>query len=349
VIEQRPSRRLGVLDRLGRRFVLASLGVLAVALGTIVLAAQAMFISDHDVNLLLWVLVPAVLAAALVAHVVARPIARDATRICDAAMRVAEGDLTARTGVQRRDELGEAAAMFDLMVGRLESVEVERTLMLSSISHDLRTPLAALRAAVEAMRDGVVDEPGQYLGAMEHQVKALSALVEDLQLHARLASGTLELHRGRVDLTELADEAIETLRPLAEHFGVALRLEASDRVSVNGDAVQLSRVIRNLLDNSIRHAPPSSVVLVQVDGGESSNGSGGGLASLRVVEQGAGFPVEIRDRAFEPFSRGDPARNTRTGTAGLGLAIARGIVSAHAGTVGVVDGAGGIVEIRLPR
>jgi signal transduction histidine kinase len=334
--------RRHVVNRLGLRFMLASVAVLALALATIVIAAQAMFINEHDLGLLMWVLVPALLIGAVAAYGAALPVARDATRLSVAAGRVAEGDLTARSGVARRDELGEAAAMFDVMVERLEAVERERTLMLSSISHDLRTPLAALRAAVEAIRDGVVDDPDQYLTGMERQVRALSSLVDDLQLHTRIASGTLELRRTRVDLTELADEAIETLRPLATPRDVMLLLEAPQRVMTTGDGTQLARVVRNLLDNAIRHAPEQSVVLVQVGSDPS------GEAVLRVIDQGDGFPPGFRDRAFEPFTRADPARNVRTGTAGLGLAIAKGIVIAHAGSVGVIDGPGGIVEIRLP-
>ncbi len=341
--EQRTySHRPHAMNRLARRFMAATLAVLGVAILMIAVSAQAMFINDHDLGLLMWVLIPAVMGAAMVAMLMARPVARDAKRICDAAMRVADGDLTARTGVVRNDELGEAAEMFDVMVARLDSIEYERSLMLSSISHDLRTPLAALRAAVEAIRDGVADDPDMYLTGMERQVRALSSLVDDLQLHARLLSGTLELQRTSLDLTELADEAMETVRPLAESRGVKLLLEADRRVTVEADGSQLARVIRNLLDNAIRHAPSGSVVLVQVAQDE-------GNASLRVIDQGDGFPVEFRERAFEPFTRADPARDTRTGTAGLGLAIARGIVTAHDGEVGLGDGPGGVVEIRLPR
>jgi two-component system sensor histidine kinase BaeS len=329
------------MNRLGRRFLVAMLVVLGVAILMIAIAAQTMFINEHDLELLMWFLIPAVLGAALVAVLMARPVARDSKRICDAAMRVADGDLSARTGVVRNDELGEAAEMFDIMVDRLDAVESERALMLSSISHDLRTPLAALRAAVEAIRDGVAADPDLYLSGMERQVRALSSLVDDLQLHSRLVSGTIELQRMRLDLTELADEAMETLRPLAESREVKLLLEARRRVTVEADGSQLARVIRNLLDNAIRHAPEHSVVLVQVD-------RNGDRAVLRVIDEGAGFPVEFRDRAFEPFTRADPARDTRTGTAGLGLSIARGIVAAHDGTIGVADGPGGVVEIELP-
>ena len=333
--------RLRPFDRIGVRFVAAMLAVLGVAVVMIAIAAQSMFINEHDQRLLMWVLVPAVLGAALVAMLMARPVARDASKICDAAMRVADGDLSARTGVVRSDELGEAAAMFDTMVDRLDAIERERAVMLSSISHDLRTPLAALRASVEAIRDGVAPDPDAYLSGMERQIRALASLVDDLQLHSRIVSGTFDMTRTRLDLTELADEAMETLRPLAETRHIALLLEAEQRVTVDADGPQLARVIRNLLENAIRHAPDGSVVLVQV-------AASPGVATLRVVDQGAGFPVDFRDRAFEPFTRADPARDLRTGTAGLGLSIARGIVTAHGGTIGVADGPGGIVEVALP-
>ncbi len=329
------------MNRLGVRFLAAMLAVLGVAILMIAIAAQSMFINDHDLRLLMWALVPAVLGAAIVAVLMARPVARDANRICDAAMRVADGDLTARTGVTRSDELGEAAAMFDVMVDRLDSIERERALMLSSISHDLRTPLTALRASVEAIRDGVAADPDQYLTGMERQVRALAALVDDLQLHSRLVSGTMELRRMRLDLTELADEAMETVRPIAAARNVALLLEATQRVLVEADGSQLARVIRNLLENAIRHAPDGSVVLVQIAEHDTT-------ATLRVVDQGPGFPTDFEERAFEPFTRADPARDTRTGTAGLGLSIARGIVVAHGGSIGIGAGPGGVVEVLLP-
>ena len=337
---ERPARA-GRMNRLGWRFLGANLAILGVAILMIAVAANSMFINEHDRALLMWVLVPAVLGAAIVAMLIARPVARDATRVCDAAMRVADGDLSARTGVSRNDELGEAAAMFDVMVERLESVEHERALMLSSISHDLRTPLAALRASVEAIRDGVADDPDSYLMGMERQVRALTFLVDDLQLHTRLVSGTLQLNRARIDLTELADESMEIVRPLAATRDIQLQLEATERVLIDADGAQLARVIRNLLDNAIRHAPDASVVRVEVR-------RDGAQVMLRVHDEGAGFPLEFRERAFEPFTRADPARDTRTGIAGLGLSIARGIVTAHQGAVALGDGPGGDVSISLP-
>lgn len=328
-------------NRLGRQFLGANLAVLGVAILMIAIAANEMFINDHDRRLLMWVLVPAVLVASVLAMMLARPVARDANRICEAAMRVADGDLAARTGVRRTDELGEAAAMFDVMVERLGAVEQERGLMLSSISHDLRTPLAALRAAVEAIRDGVADDPDLYLAGMERQISAVTLLVDDLQLHTRLVSGTLDLRRARLDIRELADESMEVLRPLAKTREISLVLDAKEQVMADVDGAQLARVIRNVLDNAIRHAPDGSSVVIRL-------GRSGGEVTISVHDEGSGFPEGFREVAFEPFTRADPARDTRTGTAGLGLSIARGIVGAHGGTVELGAGPGGEVRIVLP-
>lgn len=329
------------LNRLGRRFMWASMGVLATAVIMIVIAAQQMFINNQDLGFLLWILIPATIAAAVVAYLLSAPIARDASLLSDAAARVGSGDLTARSGVVRADELGDAAVEFDRMVDRLEAVEKERALMLSSISHDLRTPLAALRASVEAIRDGVAEDPDASLKGMEHQVQALAVLVDDLQLHTRLASGTLVMRPTRIDLTELADEAVETLRPLATASEVELVIVATDRIGATGDPAQLARVFRNLIENGIRHTPRSTKVTVELTVRDDR-------AVVRVVDEGDGFPAELGERVFDAFTRGDPARDVRTGTAGLGLAIAKAIVGEHGGEIGIGPGAGGVVEVSLP-
>ena len=320
----------------------ASMGVLAVAVVMILIAAQQMFISDQDLGTLLWIMLPAAVAATLAAWLLSAPIARDAHRLSAAARQVAGGDLNVRTGVVRNDELGDAAREFDRMTDRLAAVEKERSLMLSSISHDLRTPLAALRVSVEAIRDGLADDPDAYLKGMEHQVEALAVLVDDLGIHTRLASGTLELRRTRLDLAELADESVESMRPLATRAGIDLRLEATASGPVDGEPAQLARVLRNLIENAIRHSEAGGEVVVRVR-------TDGDDVLAEIVDAGPGFAPHVRDVAFEAFTRGDEARDVRTGTAGLGLAIARGIVEAHGGRIGIGDGPGGVVWFMIPR
>ena len=182
----------------------------------------------------------------------------------DAANRVADGDLGARTGIRRPDELGAAASAFDGMAARLETNERTRREFLAALGHDLRTPLAALRATVEALEDGVARDPDRYLRSMRADLDAMTHLVDDLALLATIEAGQLHVERERLDLTELADESIEALAPVAAQHGVTLRLEAVGGVHAIGGARELSRVIRNLIENAIRYAPAQSEVVVQV-------------------------------------------------------------------------------------
>jgi signal transduction histidine kinase len=219
-------------------------------------------------------------------------------------------------------------------------VEEERRTLLSIVSHELRTQLAELRATLESLVDGVAPDPDRYLRSMQRDVDALAALVDDLFLLTRLEAGRVELHPEPVDLAELADEAVESLAPVASARGVTLRLHAGGPVPARGNATALGRVIRNLLDNALRHAPSGSTVDVTV--------RADGPPTVRVVDEGPGFPPGFGERAFERFSRAEPSRARATGGAGLGLAIARGLVEAHGGRIWIEDPPGGRVAFELP-
>jgi signal transduction histidine kinase len=231
--------------------------------------------------------------------------------------------------------------MLDTLERERASYENERTTMLSSIGHDLRTPLAALRAAIEALADGVAPDPDRYLRSMQCDVEALSALVDDFFLLARIEAGRLDLHLTPIDLTELADDAVEALTPVAATNGVTVTLDTTERVHVHGNANAIARVIRNLIDNAIRHAPPGSRVHVSV--GTDAR------PSVRVADDGPGFPDGFSDVAFGRFTRADASRTRTTGGAGLGLTIARGLVEAHGGRIWIEPHRGGCVAFELPR
>jgi signal transduction histidine kinase len=275
---------------------------------------------------------------------------RDVQRLERAVRAVEGGDRSVRTGVRRADELGHVAAALDDAVTRLEQLEHERAAgerqreeLFASISHDLRTPLAALRAAVEAMEDGITPDPQRYLRSMARDVDALALLIDDLFLLSRIETGSLDMPRSHVDLAELADEAAEALTPVAASHRVTLEVEASAGGALAlGNPTALGRVIRNLLDNAIRHSPPGSTVHVVV--------TCDGRPTVRVRDHGAGFPRAFTERAFERFSRADASRSRGSGGAGLGLAIARGLVDAHGGDIWI-DGdadAGASVAFALP-
>ena len=308
---------------------------------TVALAAGTlMFFTVHDLTLLVVVLVFGSMLGVLVATTMSRSLETDLHGLRTTANRVAHGDLGARTGIARADELGAAASAFDGMVARLDANERTRREFLAAVGHDLRTPLAALRAAVEALEDGIARDPIRYLGSMRADLDAMSQLVDDLQLMATIEAGGLNVAKVPVDLTELADESIEALAPVAAQRQVRLRLDAVGGVPAVGGPRELGRVMRNLVDNAIRHAPQDSEVVVSITGGAS--------AMVTVRDAGPGFPPDMVERAFDSFVTGDPARSRERRGAGLGLAIARGFVAAHGGEIWVEPGPSGTVSFRLP-
>jgi signal transduction histidine kinase len=327
--------------------LIVGLAGLVIAAVTVGVAAQQMFLSSHDLNLLLVVLVFAVATTVAFAVSVSGDLTRDLEATAGAARRIQSGDLGARTGVIRADEVGTVAETFDRMASELEQRDAERRAderarreFLAAIGHDLRTPLASLRAAIEALEDGLAPDPDRYLQSMDRDVAALSSLVDDLFLLARLEEGSIAMERGPIDVTELADEAIEVLTPVAATAEVRLELVADRRVVAVGGSEAVSRVLRNLIDNAIRFAPSGSAVTVEV-----RNEDG---AAVRVLDHGPGFTPEFVDQALERFSRDDPSRERSTGGSGLGLAIARGFIEALNGTIWAEPGPGGCVGFRLP-
>lgn len=330
-----------------RSVLIVGLAGLVIAAVTVGIAAQQMFLSSHDLNLLLVVLVFAVATTVAFAVSVSGDLTRDLEATAAAARRIQSGDLGARTGVVRSDEVGTVAETFDRMAADLEQRDAERRShetarrhFLAAIGHDLRTPLASLRAAIEALEDGLAPDPDRYLHSMDRDVAVLSSLVDDLFLLSRLEEGSVEMERGPIDITELADEAIEVLTPMAASAEVQLELIADHRVVALGGSEAVSRVLRNLLDNAIRFAPSGSAVTVEVRGEDG--------AEVRVVDDGPGFDPGFVGEAFERFSRGDPSRERSTGGSGLGLAIARGFIETLDGSIWAESGPGGCVGFRLP-
>jgi signal transduction histidine kinase len=197
-----------------------------------------------------------------------------------------------------------------------------------------------MRAAVEALQDGLTDEPERFLASLVADVGALGRLVDDIFLMARLESGDIDLSTEIIYLTEIADEGIEVLRPLASARGVLPRLEADGRVLAVGAPEAVARVVRNLLDNAVRHSPQGGEVVIRVSNGDP--------ARCTVIDQGAGFSKEFAARAFKRFTRDDASRSRTAGGAGLGLAIARSYVVALGGDIDAEPGPGGRVSFWLP-
>ena len=325
-------------------------GLCSLALGTVTTSAasNAMFLSSHDYRLFLVVLVLSSGIALAVGSYLTRPLAADIAHVGDVAERVAAGDFTARTGVVRNDEVGRTARAVDSMVAALDDAATERAraararqLLFTSIGHDLRTPLAAMRAAVESLQDGVAPDPDRYYGILGAQLEDIEGLLDQLVEYARIESGGSHRERTTVSIAELAHEAVEALSPVAHRMDVDVQLDSDGPAVVVASTTDISRVLRNLLENAIHHSPSGEEVRVVVRTGQE--------IEVGVHDQGPGFPDDFRDHAFEPFTRADPARNTRTGHSGLGLAIARALVEAHGGRIWLGAGAGANVTFSIPR
>lgn len=317
-----------------------TLSALAVGFLAAVLLAQLMVIDSAQLGRVAAVLLVTAVVATVLVVLATMSLARDVQRLEDTVRKVESGDREIRTGVVRSDELGHVARALDELTSRLGQLESERAAMFSSVSHDLRTPLAALRAAVEALADGVAPDPDRYLRSMQRDIDALAALVDDVFLLASIEAGRVDHVRVTTDLSEVTDEAIEALTPVAEAADVRLVLDATSAVRVAGNPTALGRVVRNLVDNAIRHAPEGSTVHVAVEDD--------GLPTVRVVDEGSGFAPDFADSAFDTFTRADPSRTRATGGAGLGLAIARGLVESHGGRIWIEEAPGGHVAFELP-
>ncbi len=330
------------------RFSIVAVGMISflIVAGAAVLAAQEMFLSSHDLQLLLVVLGFGLVASFGFAYAVSRPITSDLRQIADAAQRVAAGDFAATTAVRRSDEVGSLAGAFDAMATDLDTAqrqreadEAARREFLAAVGHDLRSPLSSLQAAIEALEDGLAADPARYLQSMQRDIVALHRLVDDVFLLARLEAGAVAIEMQFVDITEVADEAIEVLQATAHRLGVSVELDAPGSITTTTSPEALGRVMRNLIDNAIRHSAGRVVVTLQDDD----------QLLVRVTDNGQGFPAEFVGRAFDSFTRADAARTRDGGSTGLGLAIAHRFVTALGGLIRAEPGPGGLVEFSLPR
>ncbi|WP_190814137.1 sensor histidine kinase [Saccharopolyspora pogona] len=227
---------------------------------------------------------------------------------------------------------------------RERAAEASRRELIAWISHDLRTPLAGIRAMSEALADGLVDEPHEvcdYAARIRTETERLSGMVEDLFELSRITAGAVRLDFSAIPLLDVVSEAVAAENPLARRRGVQLRTETSDWPVVAGSDPELARVVRNLLSNAIRHTPPEGSVVLAA-------GHDGAHAWFRVDDACGGIAPEELDRVFDVAFRGTRARRDEAG-AGLGLAIARGLVQAHHGTIAARNhGPGCRFEVRLP-
>ncbi|HLL98872.1 MAG TPA: HAMP domain-containing sensor histidine kinase [Rubrobacteraceae bacterium] len=338
--------RPAVLGRLGGvRAQLVGAGLIGslLLLGMMLAGARAMFISGHDLSLLLTMLTFAAALSVGFALLYAMPLSSRIQRVRAGAERIAGGQLGSEVRVDGHDEVAGLADDFNRMARALEeAAELEREMeqarrdLVAAVSHDLRTPLASTRALIEALADGVATDQqseSRYLSSASRELEHLSRLVDDLFELARIDAGLLELTLEEASLHDLISDTISSFQPQAEQQGVRLEGEiVGDVDPVLANPPRLQRVLHNLVSNALRHTPADGTVTVRAT-------REGKEAHVEVSDTGEGIAPEDLPKVFERSFRGDESRTRaeKDGApgAGLGLAIARGLVEAHGGTVDV--------------
>lgn len=339
--------------------VAALSAVLATAIG-VAWASSKMFISHHDRNVLWIVLAGAGAVGVILAVVLGRRVTAASRTVGEMVRRLGDGNGAAGFAVGDHPaaapgELATLAAELNLTSARLaeaqaqaEALERSRRELVAWVSHDLRTPLAGVRAMVEALEDRVVDDPAtvaRYYATMRHEIDRLAGLVNDLFELSRIHSGSLALDIEAVTLDELVGDAVAGAAIAASAKGIDLRGEVGEPSPVvELSTPEMVRVVRNLLDNAIRHTPPGGVIVIRA--GLDATGE---AAEVAVQDACGGIPERDLDSVFEMAYRGDAARTPGDGGGGLGLAVARGLVEAHHGEISVHnEGPGCRFTVRLP-
>jgi len=305
--------------------------------------AQAMFISGHDLAILLTMLLFAALLAVGFSLYGAVPLARRIKRVREGTARLANGDLDTELSVEGHDEISGLSVDFNRMATALKEasarereMEEARRDLIAAVSHDLRTPLASARALIEAVADGVAadaETEARYLSSARSELTNLGRLVDDLFELAQIDAGALRMELEEASLHDLISDTLSSFHPQAERQGVRLVGEVAGGVDpVLMNPPKLQRVLYNLLSNALRYTPADGTVALRAE-------PDGEVVRVEVADTGEGITPADLPRIFERSYKGEKSRtrhreNDAPG-AGLGLAIARGLIEAHGGEIQV--------------
>ena len=302
--------------------------------------AEQAFVDSLDRSILYGALAALALAAAA-AGVLAYYLTRPLERLTGAANALAAGDLTHRVEVEGPVEIERLGEAFNDMATSLSEAEELRRRLVADVAHELRNPLAGLRAQVEGMAEGVLAVDDARMASIVDDTVYLSRLVDDLQELSAADAGQLRYEMERVDLCAVARREADAAGARAEQ-AVEVLASSAGPLWVLGDEGRLRQVIRNLLDNAMRHTESGSVEVLCLQEGDA--------AMVEVRDTGEGIPEGDLPYVFERFYRADAARARRTGGSGIGLSIARRIVEDHHGNMfaGNRDEGGAVVGFRIP-
>ncbi len=289
-----------------------------------------------------------VLAIALIASIfLARLLTAPLRALSQTAQRIADGDFSARSSIQRADEIGELAQTFDRTAQALEQSRDARRRWTADISHELRTPVTVLRAEIQALEDGVRKADAAALASLSSEIERLTMLIEDLYQLSLSDIGALDYRFETIDLRDLVNATVNTLQSSIAQAGLHLRPLTSDAAAaqswVRADPRRLAQVFANILSNCVRYTDRNGQIAIAL-------GRVGEFWCLSIDDSAPGVAADQLPRLTEPLFRADASRSRAHGGAGLGLAIAKMIVIAHGGTLkpSASDLGGVRIEVLLP-
>lgn len=318
------------------RLQLAGLAILAVVLplAAVLLSGWVMFHMGDDLKILA-VAAGSALTAIVAALAVTRSIAGAVDDVRAAAAEFAAGDLRARAPADGPAEMAQLAVSFNEMATNVELLFDTRRELVAWASHDLRTPLANMQALLEALEDGLA-EPDECVPVLREQVRLLAHLVDDLFELARIDAGDLTLELEHLPVAGIVSRSLLSIEPEARLRQIRLVSDVAEGATADLAPEKVERVLMNLLTNALRHTPSDGAVAVRVATLSDE-------VRVSVEDTGDGIDEEAHARMFEPFWRGEPSRSDRR--AGLGLAIARGLVEAQGGRIWAESSTGGGARI----
>jgi signal transduction histidine kinase len=354
------SHRLDWWQRLGSLRVALSIGYVLAAGLTLLnvwITAKLMFINQHDFALAVMLLVFAGAISVAFGYFLSGSITQALSDLAAGAEQVGEGDFSARVDVKGEDEVARLSETFNMMAVRLEQAAEEaealdeaRRNLVAWASHDLRTPLASLRAMIDALADGVVEDERttrRYLAQSQGEIRRMSRLIDDLFELAQLDTGQYPLECVSASLSDLVSDTLAAFAARSKARQITLRGSVAPNIDpVRMAPDKISRVLYNLLENAIRHTPQGGAIALEVTRQDSQ-------VLVAIQDSGEGIPPQDIGHVFDHFYRGEKSRTRGgygEGGAGLGLAIARGLVEAHGGRIWAESepGQGTLMRFTLP-
>ena len=343
----------GQNTRLQLQLIVTYLIGAVIALVNIGVTASLMFLSAHDFSLLTLLLIFSGSISIFFAYYISTQLTRQVQQLVRGANQLASGKLDTRVKGGGNRELVELSQAFNQMAINLQTsfekqrqAEQSRKELIAAIGHDLRTPLSSLRLMTEAIQDGVTDEQQTklFMGRISGEVAYMSGLIEDLFELSQLDAGALKLRCEPGNLSDLISDTLESMRAQAEVKHQNLCGEIAGHIpQLSFDTRKIQRVLNNLVGNAIRYTPEGGKITLKawVEAGK---------VLVSVIDNGEGIKPDDFDRIFEPFYRGERSRGREHGGAGLGLAISKGLIEAHQGTISVEssEGKGSKFTFQLP-